>query len=294
MTVFRQSKHSHVSLGRDGLVVVESRFEIQLLVVSLGIRALSFVVVRQRKRCCWMGLAGKMPLARRAARSWSRGHVHSCFCLLFEHAHLDNMDRHPSRCMYGRDHCCAHSALVVRVGGYVACLWPRVAPACSGPPSLAGCELSLRLDGHQRWDRGREDMRSRRGAEHVIAEMEASLRRGKTLVTYDLRSQGLGTESWAWPLLRAREPRAGHRLGADCRHWLQPITAVLAGSGFVLCQKLLRPTRRHMRQQSVLAQLALRPCNSLSSWLLLTCLRNAERASAACLAVLTCVTFCCS
>jgi hypothetical protein len=39
------------------------------------------------------------------------------------------------------------------------------------------------------------------------------LRRGKTLVTYDLRSQGLGTWSWAWLLPSRERAKARHRLG---------------------------------------------------------------------------------
>jgi hypothetical protein len=75
--------------------------------------------------------------------------------------------------------------------------------------------LRLRNDVHQRRETGLEDLRSRRGGGHVIAEAEASLRRGKTLVTYDLRSQGLGRRSWAWLQPSRERAKAGHRLGSE-------------------------------------------------------------------------------
>lgn len=74
--------------------------------------------------------------------------------------------------------------------------------------------VSLSLEVHRQYEASPEDMQSRRGVGHVIAGVEACLRRGKTLVTYNLRSQGLGRRSWAWPLPSCERAKARHRLGA--------------------------------------------------------------------------------
>lgn len=50
---------------------------------------------------------------------------------------------------------------------------------------------------------------SQRGSGHVIAEAEASPRRGKTLVTYDLQLKELGSSLGLGILFREEKAKAG-------------------------------------------------------------------------------------
>lgn len=73
----------------------------------------------------------------------------------------------------------------------------------------------LRFDVHRQQEASLEDMRSRRGAAHVIAGGRGFPQERQDSCYIQLALSRLGRRSWAWPLPSRERAKARHRLGAE-------------------------------------------------------------------------------